>query len=133
MPPELNLGEAHTLASGFERALRAKVHNLRSIVTHIEPTGDGAAIRSAVRVNEKYVIDTVQALPISLGVDCQPHNISIHRVGSELELSFHCALDSSTSVTDVHAFTERAEQHIRNAAPDVARIVIHTEPTTNDV
>ncbi len=133
VPPELNLGEAHTLASGFERALRAKVHNLRSIVTHIEPTGDGAAIRSAVRVNEKYVIDTVQALPISLGVDCQPHNISIHRVGSELELSFHCALDSSTSVTDVHAFTERAEQHIRNAAPDVARIVIHTEPTTNDV
>jgi cation diffusion facilitator family transporter len=128
VPPELTLGEAHTLASGFERALRERVHNLRSIVTHIEPTGDGVAMRSAVRVNEKLVLDIVQAMPIKLGVDCKPHNISIHRVGSELALSFHCTLDSGTSLSDVHAFTERAEHHIRTAAPDVARILIHTEP-----
>lgn len=132
VPSELNLGEAHNLASGFEYALRAKVKGLRSIVTHIEPTGDGVSIRRATYTNEKLVVDTVKSIPHDLGIVCAPHSIAVHRVGNELTVSFHCSLDANLSVSDVHAFTERAEQYIRAAVPDVARIVIHTEPVEQD-
>ena len=128
VPNDLNLGEAHALASDFEREIKEKIQQIRSIVTHLEPIGDGISLRNAVSVNEKLVVDTVLSLPMQLGVPCKPHNITMFRVENDLTLSFHCTLDAGASLSDVHAFTERAEQFIRNTTPEVARIVIHTEP-----
>jgi divalent metal cation (Fe/Co/Zn/Cd) transporter len=124
----LSLAEAHTRATALEQELRRTIPNVRSIVTHIEPAGDVAATQRATKANEASILHAVQALPGELGVECNPHNINVRRVGDELSISFHCLLDPDMTLTDVHAFTERAEQKLRANLPGVARIVIHTEP-----
>jgi cation diffusion facilitator family transporter len=124
----LSLAEAHAQATDFERELRKAIPGLRHIITHLEPTGDDAVTRSAIKSNERAVIDAVHTLPARLGVTCQPHQLEVLRVGSELSVSFHCTLDPTLSVTEVHSFTERAEQILRACLPNLGRVVIHTEP-----
>ncbi|MCL4505300.1 MAG: cation-efflux pump [Chloroflexi bacterium] len=127
--PSLSLGEAHDAASEFEQNLREAFPTLQNIVTHIEPSGEDASLFNATRINEYDVNKIVQQLPEKLGIPCDPHSIVTHRVGTELELSFHCSLDPSLSVTDVHSFTERAEQSIRSRIAGIGRVIIHTEPS----
>jgi cation diffusion facilitator family transporter len=124
----LSLAEAHAQASRFEQELRTAFPVLKSIVTHIEPTGDGVVTRAAVKTNDVAIVATIRALPASLGVNCRPHSINVRRVGQEMTVSFHCFLDPDASVADVHTFTERAEQALRAILPDLGRVVIHTEP-----
>jgi divalent metal cation (Fe/Co/Zn/Cd) transporter len=124
----LSLAEAHSRTTALEHELRRTIPNVRSILTHIEPADDMTATHRATKANEATILHAVQALPGELGVDCSPHNVHVRRVGDELSLSFHCLLAPSMSLSDVHAFTERAEQKLRANLPDVARIVIHTEP-----
>ncbi len=126
--PALKLSEAHEAASLFEQELRQADPGLLNIVTHLEPGGEEAVVFDATRVNAGYINRVVNKLPDVLGIPCAPHSIVTHRVGNEFELSFHCMLDPSLSLTDVHAFTERAEQSIRSQVPAVGRVVIHTEP-----
>jgi cation diffusion facilitator family transporter len=128
----LKLKEAHEQATEFEQMLRKAIPGIKSIVTHIEPTGDNSATRSATSSHELTVIKLVQSLPHALGVDCQPHQINVHRVANELTVSFHCTLDPNMTVTAVHDFTERAEQSLRTDLPDIGRVVIHTEPAAGN-
>lgn len=124
----LSLEEAHNKATAFERELRKAIPHLSTIVTHMEPSGDGAAIRNATSAHEMAVMAAIQSLPRQLGLECSPHNVNIRKVGDELTVSFHVLLDAKMSVAEVHTFTEHAEQLLRAAVPDIARVVIHTEP-----
>jgi divalent metal cation (Fe/Co/Zn/Cd) transporter len=62
------------------------------------------------------------------GFDCQPHQITLRRIGRELSLTFHCTVDAQTSLAAAHALTERIEGDLRREIADLGRVVIHVEP-----
>ena len=129
----LSLEQAHTQVTAFEKAVHDEVPQIIEVVTHIEPTGDATATRQGTPSDEERILEELQRISEELGVDCQPHNLKVHRVSGELSLSFHCIMSGSAAITDAHFITERIESTLRSQVPDLGRVVIHVEPPeTND-
>ncbi len=124
----LNLEEAHHKASAFEEALRAAIPDLGRVVTHLEPSGDRAAIRQAQPAEEAMVRASLDEFLQSELLAVQPHDIRVQASGGELAVSLHCTLDSRTAITAAHDLTERLETHLRKGVPNLGRVVIHVEP-----
>jgi cation diffusion facilitator family transporter len=124
----LNLEEAHRKASVFEEALRAAIPDLGRVVTHLEPSGDRAAIRQAQPAEEAMVRASLDEFLKSELLAIQPHDLRVQASGGELAVSLHCTLDSHTPITAAHDLTERLETHLRKGVPNLGRVVIHVEP-----
>jgi cation diffusion facilitator family transporter len=125
----LQVGEAHHLATTFEASLHQALPWIDSIITHLEPLGDFSATLLASPAEEEQVTRTLNALAREIKVDFHPHEIRVRRVGQRLSLGFHCSVDAAVTLTDAHAFTDRLEALLRERIPDLARVVIHIEPS----
>jgi len=130
VPDSLNVAAAHDRATAFERALRESVPGLEKIVTHIEPAGPAVATRRAEPQEEALVIEVLRELARDESLHCDPHEITVRRSGDELGVSFHCALEPDTAITEAHALTERVERALRARLPGLGRVVIHVEPAS---
>ncbi len=124
----LKVKEAHEAADAYELALRREIPGLDQIITHIEPRGDATALRRADPEDERPVRRALEAIQDARGVHIAPHEIRVQRVGDELSVSFHCTLDSRTSIAEAHALTERLEKDLRERLPNLGRVLIHVEP-----
>ena len=128
----LTLDEAHAQASAFEQALREAVPGITEVVTHLEPVGEGSVRRAATTADEATIMEALKHLSEEIGVNCQPHSVTLRRDAGELQLSLHCTLDGEISIADAHAVAERAESLLRSQVPDLGRVVIHVEPLRED-
>ena len=121
LPGGLALEEAHAIAEEVERAIERAVPELSSVQTHLEPlgeeaegtevAGDAATVRRIVRAElgvdpaELRFVDTDEGLVAYLTV----------RVGSD-------------TLAAAHADASRIEELIRRERPEIADVVVHTEP-----
>ncbi|MBN1393595.1 MAG: cation diffusion facilitator family transporter [Pirellulales bacterium] len=125
---KLQLDEAHAQASAFERQLRETLPWANEVVTHIEPTGDDAAVvksRPAGQAGvQKAISDFLAANPLPIA----PHEIQTRLAGGELDVSFHCTLEATTAIIEAHDLTVRLEEFLRSRVPGLGRVVIHVEP-----
>jgi len=124
----LRVDEAHAQATTFEETVRQSLPAIHQIVTHIEPVGDGVAMRQATATDEGQILQLLHSLCEEKGLPCYPHKVTTHRIAGELSLSFHCHTDPNTSIRDAHALTEQVEQELRSRVPNLGRVVIHIEP-----
>jgi cation diffusion facilitator family transporter len=124
----LTLDEAHAQATAFEQALHEAIPGITEVVTHLEPVGEGSVRRAATAADEATVMETLKHLSEELGVNCEPHSVTLRRDAGELQLSLHCTLDGEIPIADAHTVAERAESLLRAQVPDLGRVVIHVEP-----
>lgn len=123
------LDEAHGRATAFERAVRERLPGISSVVSHIEPMGARAHHLRGAPSDEGRVMGALRGLEREMRVEFNFHQVQVRRVGDELMVSLHCELDPGTDLRDAHDFAERLEQGLRARVPEVARVVIHVEPT----
>ncbi len=123
------LAEAHDLVSRLEAEIRRDVPGVREIVTHIEPE---AAVGPAALVDAGDVARQVEGLARSVPdlLDC--HDIQVRRSSGHLALSCHCSFSDALPVNEVHERVSRLEAEIRRALPQLFRITIHPEPTSDN-
>jgi cation diffusion facilitator family transporter len=121
LPGGLSLEEAHAIAEQVERAIERAVPEVSSVQTHLEPlgkeaagtevAGDAATVRRIVRTElgiepaELRFVDTDEGLVAYLTL----------RLGSD-------------TLADAHADASRIEELIRREHPEIADVVVHTEP-----
>jgi len=125
---DLSLEAAHAQATEFERAVRQNLPEIDDIVTHIEPAGDGSALRHAAPADEALVRQALESIRLQTGLDCDFHELEVRRVAGELSVSFHCMLRGENSILDAHEQSVRMERELRARLPEVGRVVIHVEP-----
>jgi cation diffusion facilitator family transporter len=129
----LSLGEAHTQATALENELRRALPGVESIITHIEPKGEGDKVQEGTAVDRTRVLNALAELTQETGLEFHPHEVRVYVKEEKLDVSFHCLADPSAPVTDVHAFTEHIEQFLRSKLPNLGRVVIHVEPTDEEL
>ncbi len=128
VPEEMKLCDAHERVTAFEEALRQARPALEEIVTHIEPRGDREAHRLSQSAQASEVHAAIAELPrLVAGVE-ECHQVSVHRTGQELYVSFHCLMDPDLPITAAHELTEEVERLLRTRVPSLSRIVVHMEP-----
>ncbi len=121
LPGDLSLEEAHAIAEQVERAIEQAVPEVSSVQTHLEPlgqeaaghevAGDAATVRRIVRTE--------------LGVD--PAELRFVDTDEGLVAYLTLRLGSDT-LAAAHADASRIEELIRRERPEIADVVVHTEP-----
>lgn len=127
----LPLKEAHDRASRLEAEIREAVPEISSILTHIEsePATIEPAEEIATRADlEKRFRKIAVTLPDILDV----HDFSFKRVGEKVYLACHVTMADDLPLSRVHDVQTELESRFKKAAPQVFRVLIHPEPSTDN-
>ena len=121
LPGGLALEEAHAIAEQVERAIERAVPEVSSVQTHLEPLGEQAA-GMEVAGDAATVRRIVRA---ELGVD--PAELRFVDTDEGLVAYLTLRLGADT-LAAAHAEASRIEELIRRERPEIADVVVHTEP-----
>jgi cation diffusion facilitator family transporter len=127
----MTLKSAHDQVTELEADMRHDVPEIADILTHIESepatieTGD-ELIRDAEL--EKRLKSAATQFPEILDL----HDFVIKLVRGRLYVSCHCTLSDELSLARVHDIQTELEIRFKQAAPELFRVLIHPEPSTDN-
>ena len=128
----LTLKNAHDRVSELEAEMRSKVPEIASILTHIE--SEPATIESAEELEsnaelERRMKDALEDFPGILDL----HEVIFKRVGEKVYVSCHCTFDDELPLAKVHDLMTALEIKIKQFDPSLFRVLIHPEPSTDNL
>lgn len=125
LPGELPLEEAHAVATEVEREIIEFVPEVDEVQTHLEPlaeAGEGRSVREAAadrELVERIVRETTGS---------PPRELRFLYTDRGLLAYLTLGLDASTSLAEAHTRASEIEERIRRERPDIADVIVHTEP-----
>ncbi len=122
LPGDLSLDEAHDVAEQLETAICAAVPEIAGVQTHLEPLTETRAARE-VDADAAIVSRVVRE---ATGAD--PRELRFLRTEAGLVAFLTLGLDGTTRLDEAHARASEIEERIRHARPDIADVIVHTEP-----
>lgn len=123
LPGHLPLDEAHEIAERLEHEICAAVPEIAGVQTHLEPLNEASEARE-VEVDAAAVVTRV----VREVTGEVPRALRFLRTDSGLVAFLTLGLDGSSRLDDAHARASRIEEQIRRERPDVADVIVHTEP-----
>ena len=127
----MTLKGAHDQVTELEADMRHDVPEIADIVTHIESepatieTGD-EVVRDADL--ERHLKAAAKQFPEIIDT----HDIQIKKVRGRLYVSCHCTLSDDLPLARVHDIQTELEIQFKQAAPELFRVLIHPEPSTDN-
>jgi len=122
LPGELPLEAAHEVAEQVERAVAVAVEDVAAVHIHLEPLAEEAAGREVTVDPAEVERIVVEATGLS------PRSVRFLHTDEGIVLLLTLSLPAAASLADAHAGASRVEERIRAALPDVADVIVHTEP-----
>jgi cation diffusion facilitator family transporter len=125
LPGELTLEEAHDVATQVEQAITSAVPEVDAVQTHLEPlteAGEGRRVADDSAERE-VVLGVVREL-----TGHEPREVRFLRTDDGLVAHLTLALEGESRLADAHAQASEIEERIRRARPEIADVVVHTEP-----
>jgi cation diffusion facilitator family transporter len=122
LPGELRLDDAHAVAEEVERAICTAVPEVDGVQTHIEPLAEPAAGAETWRDAE------LVARIVEEATGRRPRELRFLRTESGLVAFLTLGLDPSATLAQAHAQASSVEELIRRARPEIAEVIVHTEP-----
>jgi divalent metal cation (Fe/Co/Zn/Cd) transporter len=120
LPGDLTLEEAHELAEAVEHAILRAVPEISSVQTHLEPlaeTGEGEVVEAA----------ELEAA-VARAAGGPPRELRLLRTEKGVVAFLTLGLDPDSTLAEAHARASEVEERLRRARPDVADVIVHTEP-----
>jgi cation diffusion facilitator family transporter len=125
LPGDLPLEEAHDLAEQVERAIGAAVPEVEAVQTHLEPLKEDEPARAAKNVDAQAEVVT-SIVREALGRE--PRELHFLQTDKGLVAFLTLGLDPAASLADAHTQASEVEARIRSARPEIADVIVHTEP-----
>jgi cation diffusion facilitator family transporter len=123
LPGDLSLDEAHEIAEQLEDAIATAIPEIGSVQTHLEPLAEAAAAHE-VDVDGAAIVRRV----VREATGNDPRELRFLRTDSGLVAFLTLGLDGSSRLEDAHARASEIEERIRRERPDIADVIVHTEP-----
>ena len=127
LPGGLSLDEAHEIAEDVERAIKDALPEVSAVQTHLEPLAEEAAGTrpSAADVAAEHAL-VARIVHEATGAEAKELNF-VH-TDDGLVVNLTLPLPAGTTLADAHAEASRIEELIRRARPEIADVLVHTEP-----
>jgi len=125
LPGDLSLEEAHDVAEEVERAIRAAVSSVTAVQTHIEPLTEDEHVHAPEGIDAEA--GDVRRI-VSEEVGHEPRELRFLQTHEGLVAFLTLGLDPGASLADAHTRASEVEARIRNEHPDIADVIVHTEP-----
>jgi cation diffusion facilitator family transporter len=122
LPGDLSLDEAHEIAEEVECAIREAVPEVSSVQTHIEPLTEvrhGMQVPADRELVERIVRDVTGKAP---------EDLRFLHTDEGIVAYLTLRLDRDTPLAEAHSAASRIEEAIRRERPDIADVIVHTEP-----
>jgi cation diffusion facilitator family transporter len=125
LPGDLSLEEAHEVASAVERAIQQVAPEVTSVQTHLEPLGEETAGRPAADVADERAVVTRIVREVTGEA---PRELRFLRTDDGLVAYLTLGLEADRPLAEAHARASEIEERIRGERPEIADVVVHTEP-----
>jgi cation diffusion facilitator family transporter len=125
LPGDLPLEDAHAVATDVERAIMDSVPEVDEVRTHLEPISEAEEGRS---VDETAAGREQLVRIVREATGKPPRELRFLNTDRGLLAYLTLGLDPSTSLADAHARASEIEERIRRERPEIADLVVHTEP-----
>ena len=127
----LSLKEAHDVVTRLEAEIRGEIPEISSILTHLE--SEPNTIESGDQILrepdlERSLRKIVKEFPEVIDV----HEVVIKKVRDLVYLSCHCTMADALPLSRVHDVSTALEIRFKQAAPQLFKVLIHTEPQTDN-
>jgi cation diffusion facilitator family transporter len=122
LPGETALGAAHDVAENVERAIADAVPGVVAVQTHIEPLAEesaGEVVQHDAAAVEQIVVDVTGE---------SPREVRFLHTDEGLVVFLTLGLAAGVTLADAHSRASIVEERLRAALPDVADVLVHTEP-----
>jgi cation diffusion facilitator family transporter len=125
----LALRVAHDIASGLEEAIRDELGPEVEVETHIEPLQayDGRG-REASPARIAEVQDALREIAAKVAFVGAVHDVRVREADPGEIVNFHCLVDPTLTVADVHDKVDEVERALRRRFPAIKRVIGHAEP-----
>ena len=127
----MTLKEAHDQVTELEAKMRDDVPEIAGILTHIE--SEPATIeRPEELVGDAELEHRLKAVAAQFPEILDVHEFVFKRVRGRLYVSCHCTLSDHLSLVRVHDIQTELEIRFKQDAPELFRVLIHPEPSTDN-
>jgi cation diffusion facilitator family transporter len=127
LPGALSLDEAHETAEEVERAIVAELPEVSSVHTHLEPLAEDAEGTNLAAADVAIVREVVARIVLT-ATGAEARDLHFVHTGDGLVVNLTLPLSAGTSLAEAHAEASRVEELIRNERPEIADVLVHTEP-----
>jgi divalent metal cation (Fe/Co/Zn/Cd) transporter len=123
LPGDLALDEAHDIAEQLEAAIRRAVPEIEGVQTHLEPLTETSRGREVTVDADAAVRRVVRQ---ATGTD--PRELRFLRTDGGLVAFLTLGIEGTRRLDDAHRQASQIEERIRRERPDIADVIVHTEP-----
>ncbi len=124
----LTLAAAHDIADGLEAAIKDELGADVEVETHIEPLQSDAFGHDARAARIEEVQRALSDIAAKAGIVCDVHDVRVRETAEGEIINFHCRVDPSRTVHDVHEKVDDLERALRVKWPSIKRVIGHAEP-----
>src|SRR5579859_4152162 len=127
----MSLKDAHDQVTELEADMRRDVPEIHDILTHIE--SEPATIEKPEElVGDAELEHRLRTVASQFPEILDVHDFIFKRVRGRLYLSCHCTLSDELSLARVHEIQTELEIRFKQDAPELFRVLIHPEPSTDN-
>jgi divalent metal cation (Fe/Co/Zn/Cd) transporter len=127
LPGDLSLEEAHEVAEQVEQAIRKAVPEIASVQTHLEPLTEETAgtlpPAADVATDREIVVRIVRET-----TGAEPEDLRFVETDEGLVAYLTVRLGGDSALAAAHARASEIEEAIRRERPEIADVIVHTEP-----
>ena len=120
LPADMPLDQAHDVAEQVERAICRAVPEIASVQTHLEPLSEADSGEVVEAAELEAAVERAAGGP--------PRALRLVRTGQGVVAFVTLGLDPGATLAEAHARASEVEERLRRARPDVADVIVHTEP-----
>jgi cation diffusion facilitator family transporter len=127
LPGGLSLDEAHEIAEDVERTIIAALPEVTSVRTHLEPLAEeaeGTRLSAEDLVAERDLVAGI----VRDAIGAEARDLGFVHTDDGLVVRLTLPLPAGTTLADAHAEASRVEELIRGERPEIADVLVHTEP-----
>jgi cation diffusion facilitator family transporter len=123
---DLGLPEANAVADRVEQAIRAR-SGVADVQTHLEPLERPLIARPADDLAGRQVIEEIQRLT-GERTGVEPRSVRLLSTETGRVVFLTVGTGSAASLVEAHQLASELEEQLRQQLPDIADVVVHTEP-----
>ena len=127
LPGGYSLAEAHEVASAVEHEILDGLPEVDAVQTHLEPLAE-PAVASPVPAGERESEAEALRQIVLEATGAEPRELRLLNTEVGLVAFLTLGMDATRALAEAHALASDVEERIRRAHPEIADVVVHTEP-----
>jgi cation diffusion facilitator family transporter len=127
LPGGYSLADAHEVASSVEHEILDALPEVDAVQTHLEPLIEPAVARAVPAREWAGEADALRQIVVD-ATGAEPRELRLLNTEVGLVAFLTLGMDAGRPLAEAHSLASDVEERIRRAHPEIADVVVHTEP-----